>query len=285
MLVLQFEMLALDVLVHPMYRRFSLYRWTVHSAAAVEESAMISSDDGRFVDALDVGIFCIPTAASANDRRSLLRIQGCVRGKPYCYVEVGSELGGSLVPHLADPQCTSICSIDLRVSSQPDERAETFYYPADGEKAMIGLLADRFDEQSLRKLRTFRCDASQLSPGDIPTKVSLALIDAEHTNVACFSDAVSILRFLEPDAIISFHDANLIADAIQNFESMLRFLGLSVSTVFLPDCVAAIGIGAMSDAVTQRLQPFSLPRDEYLAGARKQRWKMVARSMIAASEV
>jgi hypothetical protein len=246
---------------------------------------MVSSDDGRFVDALDVGIFCIPTAASENDRRSLLRIQGCVRDKPYSYVEIGSELGGSLVPHLADPQCTSAYSIDLRVTFQADERAEIFYYPADGEEAMIAGLSERFDERSLRKLKTFRCDASQLPLGDIPTKASLAFIDAEHTNVACFSDALSILRFLEPDAIISFHDANLIADAIQNFESMLRFLGLTVSTVFLPDCVAAIGIGAMSDAVTQRLQPFSLPREEYLAGARKQRWKMVARSMIAANEV
>jgi hypothetical protein len=278
-------MLRLDPPVQPMSVLSPADFWSAHGTATVEERAMISSDDGAFVDALDVGIFCIPTAASGNDRRSLLRIQGCVRGRPYCYVEVGSELGGSLVPHLADPQCTSVYSIDLRVSSQADERAETFYYPADGEKAMMAILADRLDERSLRKLKTFRCDASQLSPGDIPTKASLALIDAEHTNVACFSDAVSILRFLEPDAIISFHDANLIADAIQNFESMLRFLGLSVSTAFLPDCVAAIGIGAMSDAVKQRLQPFSLPRDEYIARVRKERWKMVARSMIAANEV
>jgi hypothetical protein len=285
MLVLQLEILGLDLLVHPLPVVFLPRFWTARGAAAVEESAMVSSDDGKFVDALDVGIFCIPTAASANDRRSLLRIQACVRDKPYCYMEVGSELGGSLVPHLADPQCTSVYSIDLRVSSQADERAETFYYPADGEKAMMAMLADRFDEQPLRKLKTFRCDASQLSPGDIPAKASLALIDAEHTNIACFSDAVSIFRFLEPDAIISFHDANLVADAIQNFELMLRFLGLNVSTVFLPDCVAAIGIGAMADAVNRRLQPFSLPREEYLAGARKQRWKMVARSMIAANEV
>jgi Methyltransferase domain len=246
---------------------------------------MAGSVDGGFVDVLDVGVFCIPSATSGNDRQSLLRIQGCVRDRPYCYLEVGSELGGSLVPHLADPQCTSVYSVDLRVSSQADERAETFHYPEDGEKAMVDLLTDRFDERTLRKLKIFRCDVSQLCPEDVPGKPDLALIDAEHTNVACFSDAVSVFRLVGQDAIISFHDANLIADAIQNFELMLRSLGMRVSTVFLPDCVAAIGIGAMSDVVTQRLQPFSLCRDEYLADARKQRWKMVARSMIAANEV
>lgn len=246
---------------------------------------MVASDDGRFVDALDIGIFTIPTAASNDDRRSLLRIQACVRDKPYAYIEVGSELGGSLVPHLADPDCMSVCSIDLRVSSQPDERAETFYYPADGEEGMMAALADRFAEGSLRKLRTFRCDVSQLSPDDIPAKARLALIDAEHTNVACFSDAISVLRLLEPDAIMSFHDANLVADAIQNFESMLRYLGLDFSTVFLPDCVAAVGIGEMSTIVTRRLQPHALPREQYLARVRKERWRMVARSMIAANEL
>lgn len=246
---------------------------------------MLVSDDGSFVDALDISIFCIPTAATENDRRSLLRIQRCVRDKPYCYLEVGSELGGSLVPHLVDPHCTSVFSIDLRVSSQADERAETFYYPADGEEAMIAALAENLGEESLSKLKTFRCDVSQLSSKDIPSQARLALIDAEHTNVACFSDAVSVLRFLERDAIVSFHDANLIADAIQNFETMLRFLEVSFSTVFLPDCVAAIGIGAMANVVSQRLQVLSLPRDEYLARVRKERWKMVARSMIATNEI
>jgi hypothetical protein len=252
----------------------------------VDPRPKLTADEGAlFVDKVDIGIFRIPTAASENDRRSFLQIQGCVRVKPYSYIEVGSELGGTLLPHLADPRCTAVFSVDLRVSSQSDERAQTFYYPTDGEAAMIAALTKSVGESLLRKLKTFRCDVSQLSPSDIPSKASLVLIDAEHTNASCFSDAVSAFRFLKRHAIISFHDANLITDAIQNFETMLRFMGLTFSTVFLPDCIAAIGIGAMSNIVKQRLQAFSFPRDEYLARVRKERWKMVAQSMIAANEV
>ena len=245
----------------------------------------MASNDGSFVNALDIGIFRVPTAASANDRRSLLQIQSCVRDKPYCYIEVGSELGGSLVPHLADPQCTLALSIDPRVSSQADERAETIHYPTDGEEGMIATLTESLGTQSLQKLKIFRCDASQLSLNDMPSRPRLALIDAEHTNTSCFSDAVSMLHLLDRDAIISFHDANLITDAIQNFEIMLRYLAVSFQTVFLPDCVAAIGIGAMSSVIEQRLQALSFSRDDYIARVRKERWKMVARSMIAANEV
>ena len=56
---------------------------------------------------LDVGVFEIPSETSVSDKISLLRLQNLVRCKKdgYVYLEVGSHLGGTLVPHLIDPQC------------------------------------------------------------------------------------------------------------------------------------------------------------------------------------
>src|SRR5262245_58730815 len=72
----------------------------------------------------------ISAALTQNDRRSLLWIQNVVRlaDPAYCYLEIGSELGGSLFPHLVDDRCRRVISVDLRVHSQPDERGVRYSY-------------------------------------------------------------------------------------------------------------------------------------------------------------
>ncbi len=70
----------------------------------------------NFVDLIefgDVSIFQVPSQSSVGDRRSLLDIQNIVRtfDDRYTYLEVGSHLGGTLVPHLLDPKCRAVLSI------------------------------------------------------------------------------------------------------------------------------------------------------------------------------
>jgi hypothetical protein len=242
---------------------------------------MHDNESEDFVSTLDTSVFQILTAASPNDRKSFLRLQRLTRRlcPSYSYLEIGSELGGSLLPHLLASACASVVSIDLRPLTMPDERAQYFDYPENAEQAMVNTLRSSVGETGIIKLTIFRRDASLVDLAEIPAKANLVLIDAEHTNVACFSDALSALRLAEPDAIISFHDANLISDAIQNFEGALRYLGIKFHTVFLPDCVAVIGLGSSADAVRDTLGPLSFDRYEYLPRVREERWALVRLSI------
>ena len=105
----------------------------------------------------------------------------------------------------------------------------------------------------------------------LPERPQLALIDGEHTNTACFSDVISLMPLIAADAVIEFHDSNLICDAIENAEKMLTYIGIEHATVFLPDCVAAIGLRGMAKIVESELSPFALERSTYLAKSRHDR--------------
>jgi hypothetical protein len=245
---------------------------------------MNSKSNAAFLETLDTGIFTILTALSESDRKSFLRIQRAVRNKvgPYDYLEIGSEMGGSLIPHLLDPLCKTAVSIDLRPKSMPDERGTFFYYPDNSTEKMRQTLKEHIGDQPLEKLATFDSDASKVSAEALPAKPNLAMIDGEHTNIACFSDFVSVLSVIESNAVIAFHDSNLVADAILNCEKMLTYLHIPFETVFLADCVAAIGLRDMAPAVRDELGPHALNRNEYLAESRYGRWHAVADSMKAA---
>jgi hypothetical protein len=75
------------------------------------------------IEALDTSVFAIQPG-HYSDRTSFLRVQRLVRTiqPDYAYLEVGSDLGGSLLPHLLDPACRVAVSVDPRPESQPDER-------------------------------------------------------------------------------------------------------------------------------------------------------------------
>jgi hypothetical protein len=49
----------------------------------------------------------------------------------YSYIEIGSHLRGSLLPHLAGPACTRISSVDLRPEVLRDEgrKFASFFLP------------------------------------------------------------------------------------------------------------------------------------------------------------
>ena len=99
--------------------------------------------------------------------------------------------------------------------------------------------------------------------------IDLALIDGEHTNIACFSDFISVLPLMAEDAVIAYHDANLIPDAILNAERVLGYLGIPFHTVFLPDCVAAIGLRGMAGPLASAVADVALDREKFLALSRQ----------------
>jgi len=214
----------------------------------------------------------ISAALTQNDRRSLLLIQNVVRGADpaYCYLEIGSELGGSLFPHLVDDRCGRAISVDLRVQSQPDERGAHFSYAGVTTAKMIETLRPLVPDDELCKLATFDADIAELDRAAIGDQVRLALIDGEHTNRAAFRDFVKVRHFLHEDALVAFHDANLVFDAILNIETMLADGAVEHCGCFLPDFVYAVGLGKFAPLVRHQFGPLGLDREAFIANARRQ---------------
>ena len=141
---------------------------------------------------------------------------------------------------------------------------------------MIEGLREWLPAAALERLVTFDADASQVRSSQIPKLARLALIDGEHTVAAAFSDFLNLRRFIEKDAIIIFHDSNLVFDAIRNCEALLVDAGASFTTVFLPDQVAAIGLGELSEKLALETSPYSLPRVQFLSDVERALQKIVA---------
>ena len=214
----------------------------------------------------DPSIFTVPTTTTVEDRKSLLRLQNVARTRgPYHYLEVGSHLGGSLVPHLIDPLCAGIVSIDTRPSANPDIRGRMSLYPNNSTERMLAILRKEVGE-AVSKIKTFDTEAAG-AVQSVKTKVDLAFIDGEHTNRATFADFIAVREMTKPDAIIGFHNSHLITDAIINGETLLRHLGVRHSTFFLPDSVCAVATGNMIEAAEAALRPFAYERNKFLAAA------------------
>jgi len=229
------------------------------------------------VQTADTALFRVPTQTSLNDQKALLMLQAAVGAhSAYAYLEVGSHLGGSLCPHLLDPNCRLAISVDPRPSSQPDERGRRFDYLENSTARMVSELSAHIPAESIRKLITFDCDASELGTRKITERVDLVLIDGEHTNRAAFRDFVSILPLVKNDAIIVFHDAQLIHDAIANIETMLHFLGKSFYGCFALDNVYAMGLGSRAELVKETLRTVRHDSDSFLNYARREVYKNIA---------
>jgi methyltransferase family protein len=234
------------------------------------------------IEALDTSVFAIQPG-HYSDRTSFLRVQRLVRTlQPgYAYLEVGSDLGGSLLPHLLDPACRVAVSVDPRPQSQPDERGSDFHYVGNSTARMLAELGKHANAEELGKLVTLDTDAAAIDRTVVATRPRLVLIDAEHTNVAAFSDFLSILPLVADDSIITFHDANLVGDAIQIIERFLAFMRTPYSMVILPSCVAVFGFGAFLKPVQTELAPHAEESQHYFATARQQRQEAVADAVIA----
>jgi hypothetical protein len=181
------------------------------------------------VNALDPGLFQrIESQTTDAERRSLLAVQRATAARhgSYVYLEIGSHLGGSIQPHLLDPRCARIFSIDPRPLQQPDDRAEGFVYTYENNSTerMLDLLRT-VDSQQVDKITCFDADAVQVDPSAVKPAPHLLFIDGEHTNRAVLSDFRACSHFMAEGATVLFHDYGFVAAAVDEICATLGASG------------------------------------------------------------
>jgi hypothetical protein len=175
------------------------------------------------IDSLHLGLFdAIHSQSLLGDRRSWLALQRAKRKSKnsYVYLEIGSDLGGSIQPYLLDPKCRKIYSIDLRPLEVPDDRGVRRSYEGNSTERMLANLR-RIDPHQVSKIVCFDSDAKEVDPQLISEGPDLCFIDGEHTKAAVLSDSDFCLRVCAPNAIIYFHDDAVIYPAL---DKILRSL-------------------------------------------------------------
>jgi len=207
------------------------------------------------IDALDLSLFAaIDSQSDDGDRRSWLALQREVRtaNRSYVYLEIGSHLGGSIQPHLLDPRCRTIYSIDKRPVEPPDDRGQRFRYEGNSTARMLSNLQAIAPDQ-MAKIVCFDADAREIDPALIPEPPDLCFIDGEHTKEAVLSDAAFCLRVCSPRAILCFHDDWIIYPALSAIARTLAGQGTRFRAFKLRGSTFAIALGSSS-----------LPLDGYL---------------------
>ncbi|MET0745049.1 MAG: hypothetical protein ABWY78_16880, partial [Microvirga sp.] len=135
----------------------------------------------EMIEKCDTSIFSILSAMSQGDRTTLLEAINLARNfdPNYTYLEVGSDLGGSIIAPLMDSRCSCALSIDLRPPSQPDERGVDFDFPDNSAARMRQILEDAgVSRGGMLKLQTFDADVSSLTLADLGQMSRVAFIDA-----------------------------------------------------------------------------------------------------------
>jgi hypothetical protein len=189
------------------------------------------------------------------DKKSLLAVQACTRESMdgYVYLEIGSHLGGSIQPHLVDPRCQWIYSIDKRPSSQPDERGPMYEYPDNSTERMRSLLA-AIDPDGVKRIEYIDADTKFIPASSISRAPNLCFVDGEHTPAAVVADFDFCLKVCAVGAVIVFHDAQTVFRGLRSAVSMLKKTGRRFSTHAFSDMVYVICLDA--SAVRDKLAKF-----------------------------
>jgi hypothetical protein len=198
----------------------------------------------RAIASLDTSLFrYIESQTTDDDKYSLLAVQRAVRQKAeYVYLEIGSHLGGTLQPHLLDPRCTTIYSIDPRPLIVDDERGEKQKYFDNSTERMMRLLSAVAPDQ-VQKIRTIDKAAPEIDPQTIDPRADLCFIDGEHTNTAAIADFEFCIKVLAPDGAIIFHDSDLVYKGIRQLLARLRKSDTKHFPLKLGGSVFAIAFG------------------------------------------
>ncbi len=199
----------------------------------------------QLIENLDLKLFeKIKSQSSDDDKQSLLACQLAVRKlKPdYKYLEIGSYLGGSIQPHLLDEKCARIYSIDKRPLHQPDSRGVDYTYLNNSTERMMEFLRAVAPEK-IGKVTTIDGDTRRINSSEIEDKMSLCLIDGEHTDEAVFSDFRFCLKVLDENGAIVFHDASITYNGIADSIEYLKENSIKFRAYSLPDIVFVIEIG------------------------------------------
>lgn len=178
------------------------------------------------VDTLDTALFStVLSQTSEEERRTLLAVQRAVARHHghYVYLEIGSYLGGSLQPHVADSRCTRIFSVDPRPDCPPDDRTpgQGVVYEGNSKQRMLDGLA-RLSSDGVGKIVCLDHDAKDVPVQLINPAPHLAFIDGEHTRAAVLSDFDFCSEVVRSDGVILFHDFFAIDTAILAICERLR---------------------------------------------------------------
>jgi len=209
------------------------------------------------VGGLDATLFSkIMSQTTDADKKSLLAVQACVRASSegYVYLEIGSYLGGSIQPHLLDPKCTKIYSIDKRQLVSRDERVEAPGYPGNTQQHMLSLLAE-LDTKNVAKIECLEGDTRSLPASLIREAPNLCFIDGEHTPSAVVCDFDFCSRVCATGGTIVFHDAQTVFRGLRSVISRLRKSRRKFSALALSDMVYSISLDESS--VPSQLGGFS----------------------------
>lgn len=209
-----------------------------------------SVDFERRLRELDPSLFAaIDSQSSDGDRRSWLALQRLARAKgetnggTYSYLEIGSHLGGSIQPHLLDPRCRRIYSIDNRPIAPPDDRGQEFRYDGNSTERMLANLR-ALDPDQVSKIVCFESDARDVDRSLLPDRPDLCFIDGEHTSSAVLSDFDFCFRVCSPRATLCFHDDWIIYPALARILRKLRRQGVRFTAAKLQGSTFAILLGA-----------------------------------------
>jgi hypothetical protein len=170
------------------------------------------------ITAGDLGLFgYVKAQMSDDDRRAILAVQSALARRlgTFAYLEIGSHLGGSLQPFVADARCRHIVSIDPRPPAQPDDRGRIFHYKDNSTARMLSLLA-RVPDADLEKLQTIELSTEDIAPETI-ARPDLCFIDGEHTFNAALRDARFCRSVMHRSGVILFHDRRIVESAITTF--------------------------------------------------------------------
>jgi Methyltransferase domain len=204
-----------------------------------------NSTVARRISALDTSLFAsIPSESSDNDKRSLLACQNAMRHlrSGYGYLEIGSYLGGSIQPHLLDPLCARIVSIDKRPEEMPDNRGLTYKYPQNTTARMVELLRE-VEPNQLDKLVCIDGDSSELDPAAVEDSIDFCFIDGEHTDEAVLTDFRFARSVLGDRGAFVFHDAHIVYNGLATIIESLKASDQPFRAYNLPDYLLVIEIG------------------------------------------
>ncbi len=218
---------------------------------------MINFD--KAITELDLQLFeKIPSQSTDHDKRSLLACELAVRelAPEYNYLEIGSYLGGSIQPHLLDPRCRRVYSIDKRPLSQPDERGYDYIYLNNSTARMMEMLAGVAEDRS--KITTIDGDSGTVDVSQIADKIQFCFIDGEHTDEAVVRDFEFCRRVLDDNGAIVFHDAQITYNGIAECINRLEQNNIAFRAYVLPHIVFVVEIGDFPmhehPAITERLR-------------------------------
>lgn len=190
----------------------------------------------------------VGTLTTADDRRSLLALQACVReAGPYGYLEIGSHRGGSLQPFLADDRCVVVHSVERREPA-PQRRSD----PAKGSPLYAGvttggMLAELREAHGplVDKVVCHDRAAGPVVAADLRPRPRLCLIDGDHTDEAAREDFALCLEAIGGDGVVAFHDANLVYLAIDGIVRELESQGAEFEACFLPSTLLVLSFGSL----------------------------------------